>query len=179
MTSWLIAVYIHTCTRVCVMVWVREWRCGVLKANSHCHARYDTHRTVSSCLVWWCELSRLDRQTGAFCVWSVSEWVWWRSATAGRTPMQNTLVRWSIHTTTPDKTRLPHLPVDCLCRGWASHAATPSHPTAHMQWHCMPQKCKHAVDCCIWLNLNFSTKHHATRVIYWLTVKSLPDCLQT
>jgi len=160
------------------MVWVREWRCGVLKANSHCHARYDTHRTVLSCLVWWCELSRLDRQTGAFCVWSVSEWVWRRSATAGRIPMQNTLVRWSIHTTTPDKTRLPHCQSTASAAGglvMQLHLATRL-PTCS---DTMPQKCKHAVDCCIWLNLNFSTKHHATRVIYWLTVKSLPDCLQT
>jgi len=29
-------------------------------------------------------------------------------------------------------------------------------------------KCKHAVDCCIWLNLNFFTKRHATKVIYVL-----------
>ena len=36
-------------------------------------------------------------------------------------------------------------------------------------------KCKHAVDCCIWLNLNFFTKRYATRVIYRLTVQTWPD----
>jgi len=40
-------------------------------------------------------------------------------------------------------------------------------------------KCKNAVDCCIWLNLNFFTKRHATRVIYRLTVQTLPDGLET
>jgi len=57
-------------------------------------------------------LSRPDRQTGAFCVWSVSECVRRRSATAGRTPTQNALVQRSVYTGTPDKTRLPRLPVD-------------------------------------------------------------------
>ena len=31
---------------------------------------------------------------------------------------------------------------------------------------------KHTVDCCIWLNLNFFSKRHATRVIYRLTVQT-------
>jgi len=57
------------------------------------HARHDTDRTVLSCLVWRCELSRPDRHTGAFCVWSASECVGRRSATAGCTPTQNALVR--------------------------------------------------------------------------------------
>jgi len=38
-------------------------------------------------------MSWLDSQTGAFCVWSVSECVGRRSATAGRTRTQNALVR--------------------------------------------------------------------------------------
>ena len=57
-------------------------------------------------------MSRPDSQTWAFCVWSVSEYVRRRSATAGRTPTHNSLVRRSVHTATPDKTRLPCLPVD-------------------------------------------------------------------
>ena len=40
-------------------------------------------------------------------------------------------------------------------------------------------KSKHAVDCCIWLNLNFFTKRQATKVIYRLTVQTLPDGLET
>jgi len=36
-----------------------------VEANSHRHARHDTDGTVLSCLVRRCELSRLDRQTGA------------------------------------------------------------------------------------------------------------------
>jgi len=63
--------------------------------------------TVLSCLVWRCELSWPDSQTGAFCVWSVPQCVGRRSATAGRTPTQNALARRSIHTATPDKTVAP------------------------------------------------------------------------
>ena len=40
-------------------------------------------------------------------------------------------------------------------------------------------KYKHAVDCCISLNLNFFSKRQATRVIYRLTVQTLPDGLGT
>jgi len=63
-----------------------------IKDNSHRHARHDTDRTVLSCLAWRCELSRPDRRTGGLCVWSVSECVGRRSATAGRTPTQNAFV---------------------------------------------------------------------------------------
>ena len=61
----------------------------------------------------------------------------------------------------------------------ASQAARPSRQTAHTQRRVRHAKCKHAVDCCIWLNLNFFTKRHATRVIYRLTVQTLPDSLET
>jgi len=62
----------------------------------------------------------------------------------------------------------------------ARQAATPSRPTAHTQRRCTPRKCEHAVDCCIWRNLNFFTKRHdATRVIYRLTVQTLADGLET
>ena len=81
-----------------------------VRANSHRHARHDTDRTVLTFLVWRCELSRPDSQTGAFC--SVSECVGRRSATAGRTPTQNALARRSVHTATSDTTRLSRLPVD-------------------------------------------------------------------
>ena len=40
-------------------------------------------------------------------------------------------------------------------------------------------KRKHAVDCCIWLNLNFFTKRQATTVICCLTVQGFPDGLET
>jgi len=53
-----------------------------------------------------------DSQTDALCVWSASECVRRRSATAGRTPTQNALVQRSIRIATPDKTKLPRLPVD-------------------------------------------------------------------
>jgi len=76
----------------------------LLKANSHRNARHDRDRTVLSCLVWRCELSRPDRQTGAFCVRSVSECVGRRSATAGRTPTQNALVG-PTQSTPPDTTQ--------------------------------------------------------------------------
>ena len=57
--------------------------------DSHRRSRHDTDRTVLSRLLWRRELSRPDRQTGAFYVWSVSECVVRRSATAGRTPTVN------------------------------------------------------------------------------------------
>ena len=40
-------------------------------------------------------------------------------------------------------------------------------------------ECKHAVDCCIRLNLNYFTRRHATTMTYRLTVQTLPDGLQT
>ena len=40
-------------------------------------------------------------------------------------------------------------------------------------------KCKHAVDRCVWLNLNFFTKRHSTKLIYRLTVQTLSDGLET
>jgi len=67
-------------------------------------------------------LSRPDSQTGAFCVWSVSECVGRRSATAGRTPTQNALVRLTQFTP-PHQTRLPRLPVDRRRRD-AGHAGS-------------------------------------------------------
>jgi len=77
-------------TTPCPVSWRLELGCFAsrcsLIANSHRHARHDTDWTVLSCLMWRCELSRPDSQTGAFCVRSVSECVGRRSATAGRTP---------------------------------------------------------------------------------------------
>ena len=40
-------------------------------------------------------------------------------------------------------------------------------------------KYKHAVDCCICVNLNFFNKRQATTVIYRLTVQTLPDGPET
>ena len=129
-----------------------------VKANAHRHARHDTDRTVLSCLVW-----RLDRQ-GAFCVWSVS-------GGAVRPP---DALRRRTHLsggqfTPPHQTRQDSRA--CLSTAAAAtqfrQTATPSRPTAHTQRRCTPRKRKQAVDCCIWLN---STKRHATRVIYRLSV---------
>jgi len=82
-----------SCLKKCHLTPSNYFLSATVKANSHRHARHDTDRSVLSCLVWRCELSRLDRQTGAFCVWSVSECVGRRSATIGRTPTQKALVR--------------------------------------------------------------------------------------
>ena len=79
------------------------------------HARHDTDRTVLSCLVWWCELSRPDRQAGAFCVCLC------RSVSGGAVRPPDALRRRthlsggradSIHIATPDTTRLPRPPVE-------------------------------------------------------------------
>ena len=107
---------------------------GTVEANSRRHASHDTDRTVLSGLMWRCELSQPDRQTGAFCVWSASECVGRRSATAGRTPTQNVLVGRSIHTAISDKKDRRA----CL----AARPPTRSDVVSHA-------KSTHAVVCCI------------------------------
>jgi len=77
--------------------------------------------------------------------------------------------RYIVHTATPDMTRPPRLPVDRRRRD----AGQPGSDVVR------DAKCKHAVDCCIRLDLNFFTKRHATTVIYRLTVQTLPDCCET
>ena len=130
-------------------------------------------------------MSRPDRQTGAFCVWSLSECVGRRSATAGRTPTQNAVVRRSTHTATSDKTRLPRLPVDRRRRD-AGHAGRQlrlaARPPTRSDVVRHEKNVKHAADCCVPLNLNFFTKRHATRVIYRLTFQTARrsrDSIQT
>jgi len=97
-----------------------------------------TDRTVSSCLVWRCELSRLDRQTCAFCDRRTH-------SDAGRTCLVD-----SIHTAATDTTRLPSVPA---CRPpprrrpdrqlrLAARPLTHSDVVRHAE-------CKHVVDCCI------------------------------
>jgi len=62
-------------------------------------------------------------------------------ATAGRTPTQNALVRQSIHTATPDTTRLARPPVDRRRRdaGQAGSYAA-ARLTAHTQRRCTPRR---------------------------------------
>jgi len=71
-------------------------------SNSHRHTRHDNDRTVLSCLVCQCELSRPDK-----CVQrrSVSGGADTAGATAGRTPTQNALVRRSgrLHSHRPTR----------------------------------------------------------------------------
>jgi len=118
------------------------------------------------CLMWRCELlSRPDRRTGAFCLWSVSECVGRRSATAGRTPTQNALVglsgRLKSHShTRQEKTVAP------ACRPppprrRPGRQCTPPPDRPHAATLHDTQKCKH---CCI--GPNFFTKRHATRANY-------------
>ena len=59
-----------------------------VQSNRPIHTRHDTDRTVLSCLLWRCELSRPDK-----CVQrrSVSGGAGTAGATAGRTPTQNAL----------------------------------------------------------------------------------------
>jgi len=109
------------------------------KANSQHHAIHDTDRTVLSCLVWRCELSRLDRQTGAFCVWSVSECVM-RVQCDRRThsDAEHTCPAVSSHRhTRQDRSA-------CLSTAAAAtqarQAAAPSRPTAHTRRRCTPRR---------------------------------------
>ena len=99
---------------------------GTVEANSRRHASHDTDRTVLSGLMWRCELSQPDRQTGAFCVWSGSETVC-RAAQCDRRT---------------------HSDAERTSRAVNSHRHTrqerpsrlPSRPTAHTQRRCKPRK---------------------------------------
>ena len=90
----------------------QRWKCEYVQSNRPVHT--DTpDKTVLSCLVWRCELSRPDQ-----CVQrrSVSGGAGTAGATAGRTPTQNALVgrsgRLSSHGP-PDKTQTA-----LSCRVW-------------------------------------------------------------
>jgi len=65
-----------------------------IEANSHRHTRHDTDRTVLSCLVVACEMSRPDRPTSAFCAGV-------RPAVASAVPAPPD----SVHIATPDTTQ--------------------------------------------------------------------------
>jgi len=60
-------------------------------SNCPIHARHNTDRTVLLCLVWRCELSRPDSQTGAFRVWSALECVRRSHCAAGHSPAQRVI----------------------------------------------------------------------------------------
>jgi len=125
----------------------------------------DRHRQdcfdVSGVAVWTESARQPDRCT----------WVWSAERTC---PAVNS------RRPTPDNTRQDYRA--CQSTAAATHArqaATPSRLTAHTQRRCTPRKCKHVMDYCIWLNPNVFTKRHAMRVIYRLTVQTLPDGLET
>ena len=153
---------------------IRVRRTRRLTANSHRHARQDTHGTVSSCLVRRCELSRPDRQTGAFCVGVC------RAAQCDRRTHSDA-ERTFIVRTRQDKTAArpapasrPPPPRRRQSRQLRLAARPPTRSDVVRR-----TKCKHVVNCGISLNVNYFTKRHATRVIYRLTVQTLPDDLET
>ena len=157
-------------------IYQRQIHIRYVPPSSRRHARHDTDKTVLSCLLWRCEFIRPDRQTSAFCV-AVC-----RAAQCDRrthSDGERTCPTVNSHRhTRRDKTVAP------ACRPppqrrrpgrqlrLAARPPTRSDVVRHA-------KCKHAVDCCISLNLNFFTKRHATRVIHRLTVQTLPDGLET
>ena len=78
-----------------------------VQSNRPIHASTpDTTKTGLSCRVW-CELSRPDRPTSAFSIGVCRGGADTAGATAGRTCRAD-----SIHTATPDTSRLSRLPVD-------------------------------------------------------------------
>jgi len=85
----------------------------------HMHRRRDHYCRLSH-RVGRCELTA--RQVRS--VSGLSECVGRRSATARLTPTQNDFVRRSVHTATPDKTKLPRLPVDRRRRRDSSQAGS-------------------------------------------------------
>ena len=123
---------------------IRSWL-SILQDNSHRHARHDTDRTVLSCLVWRCELSRPDRRTR-------------QDKTAAR----------------PARASRPPPPRRRQSRQLRLAARPPTRSDVVRR-----TKCKHAVNCCMWLNLNYFTKRHATRANYRLTLQTLPDSLES
>ena len=75
-----------------------------------------------------------------------------------------------------------------VCRACLSTAAPRRRPGRQLRLAARPptrsdvvrhEKCKHAVDSCVRLNLNLFTKRDATTVIYRLSVQTLPDGLET
>ena len=61
----------------------------------------------------------------------------------------------------------------------ARQAATPSRPTAHTQRRCTPRKMYTRCGLLHTCKPKLFTKRHVTRVIYRLTVQTLPDGLET
>ena len=122
-----------------------------------------------------CELSRLDRQTAAFCVGVC------RAAQCDRRTHSRCRTHLPggqftpAHQTRQDRSACQSTAAATQAR----QAATPSRPTAHTQRRCTLRKCKHDVDCCIWPNLNFSNKRHATWMVCRLTVQTLADGFAT
>jgi len=114
-------------------------------------------------------------------VWVAGSSVWWyvsfRSGEAGLLTRSQSLYRVYLQLI---RTGTPDMKDCCACLSTATatrqsgrqlrSAARPPTPGDVVRH----AKFKHAVDCCIWLKLNFFTKRHATRVIYRLTVKTLP-----
>ena len=115
-------------------------------------ARHDTDRTVLSCPVWRCELSRPDRQTGAFCVWSGL----CRSVSGGAVRPPDALRRrtqlsgsqFTEPYKTIDKTVAPasRPPPPRRRPGRPLRLAARTPTRSDVVRHA---KCKHAVDCCI------------------------------
>jgi len=113
-------------------VWTRSEQ----SSNSRRHTRHNTDRTILSCLVWRCELSRPDRRQ----VCSALKCDGQRSVSTGHThtPTQNALF-WRSSRTRHDKTltlacRPPPRPRPgrqlCLAACWQ---------TAHKQRRCKPR----------------------------------------
>jgi len=151
------------------------WCCS--QFTSPRQTRHRLNCFVVSGLVWRCELSRPDRCVLCLvCVGSVRR----HNATAGRTPTQLSSGQFTpLHQTRQDCRACLSTAAATGQAGSCAAKAVSSRTTAHTQRRCTPRKCKHAVDYCIRLNLNFFTIRHSTRVIYRLTVQTLPDGLET
>ena len=126
---------------------------GVNWTTQDCHRQKIRSLNTFRAIVQFPPARHTRHRQDCFVVSDVAVWI------ESARPPDRCVLRRSVHTATPDKTRQ-----DCrACQSTAAaatqtrQAATPSRPTAHTRRRCTPRKCKHSVDCWIYIRL-FTTQ---------------------